>query len=123
MQARLQQFVSGVAAFFMAQPPARRVALVAVGLTSMVVVLGLAWWVQRPLYRPLFTKLDQDDAAAIVEALRAEKVLFQLADGVGKARQRASRLLGELVEQSSGGKPDCHLGGAMGLRADCGLYP
>src|SRR5262245_5281457 len=81
MGERLRQLWTQIAAFFMAQPPARRVLLAAVGIGSTAVVLALAWWVQRPLYRPLFTNLSESDAAAIVEALKAEKVPFELEDG------------------------------------------
>jgi flagellar M-ring protein FliF len=81
MGERLRQLWTQIAAFFMAQPPARRVLLAVVGLGSTAAVLALAWWVQRPLYRPLFTNLSESDAAAIVEALKAEKVPFTLEDG------------------------------------------
>src|SRR5438067_390036 len=81
MGARLERLWSQLAAFFLAQPPARRVAIGAVGLLSMAAVLGLAWWAQRPLYRPLFTNLSERDASAIVEALKTEKVPFELEDG------------------------------------------
>ena len=81
MGARLERLWSQLAAFFLAQPPARRVAIGVVGLVSMAAVLGLAWWAQRPLYRPLFTNLAERDASAIVEALKSEKVPFQLEDG------------------------------------------
>src|SRR5437667_11706503 len=81
MGARLERLWSQLAAFFLAQPPARRVAIGAVGLLSMAAVLGLAGWAQRPLYRPLFTNLSERDASAIVEALKTEKVPFELEDG------------------------------------------
>src|SRR5882672_10404137 len=80
MGARLERLWTQLAAFFLAQPPARRIAIGAVGLVSMAAVLALAWWAQRPLYRPLFTNLAERDAGAIVEALRAEKVPFRLED-------------------------------------------
>src|SRR5881398_3186709 len=59
MGARFERLWSQLAAFFLAQPPARRVAIGVVGLVSMAAVLGLAWWAQRPLYRPLFTNLAE----------------------------------------------------------------
>src|SRR6266436_1121570 len=81
MRARLEQIWIQLVDFVRAQPPARRIVLATTGVGSLVVVLGLAWWVQRPLYRPLFTNLAEQDASAIVEALRAEKVPFRLEDG------------------------------------------
>src|SRR5690242_16174187 len=81
MNARIERLWNQIAAFFLAQPPARRIAIAAVGALSMAAVLGLAWWVQRPLYRPLFTNLGERDASAIIDALKGEKVPFQLEDG------------------------------------------
>src|SRR5438445_746144 len=81
MGARLERLWTQLAAFFLAQPPARRIAVGAVGRVSRAAGLGLAWWAQRPLYRPLFTNLSERDASAIVQALKAEKVPFELEDG------------------------------------------
>src|SRR5438045_3171422 len=81
MTARLEQLWAQLVDFFRAQPPARRIVLIATGVGSLTAVLALAWWVQRPLYRPLFTNLAEQDASAIVEALRAEKAPFRLEDG------------------------------------------
>src|SRR5262249_49490568 len=76
------------------------------------VVLAFAWWVQRPLYRPLFTNLAQADAAAIVDALRAEKVPFEIEDG-GRAVLVPSEKLYELrLELASRGLPE---GGGVGF--------
>src|SRR6185295_10502139 len=112
MGARLQQIRDQLVAFFLSLPPARRVTVIAVGLASMTAVLGLAWWVQRPLYRPLFTNLSQQDAASIVEALRAEKVPFQLEDG-GRAVLVPSEKLYELrLSLASRGLPE---GGGVGF--------
>jgi flagellar M-ring protein FliF len=109
---RLQQLWAGVAGFFMAQPPARRIAIGVVALGSMALVLGLAWWVQQPMFRPLFTNLSQGDAASIVEALRAQKVPFQIEDG-GRAVLVPSEKLYELrLELASRGLP---AGGGVGF--------
>src|SRR5438552_19074241 len=81
MGARLERLWTQLAAFFLAQPPARRIAIGAVGLASMAAVLGLAWWAQRPLYRPLFTNLAERDPSASAQALKAEQVPCELQDG------------------------------------------
>jgi flagellar M-ring protein FliF len=112
MGARLQQLRDQLVAVFLSLPPARRVAVVGVGLLSMAAVLGLAWWVQRPLYRPLFTNLSEPDAAAIVEALRAEKVAFQLADGGRAVLVPADRLYELRLSLASRGLPE---GGGVGF--------
>src|SRR5437867_13384533 len=112
MGARLERLWSQLAAFFLAQPPARRVAIGVVGLVSMAAVLGLAWWVQRPLYRPLFTNLAERDASAIVEALKSEKVPFQLEDGGRAVLVPAERLYELRLALASRGLPE---GGGVGF--------
>src|SRR2546426_7508601 len=112
MGARLERLWSQLAAFFLAQPPARRVAIGAVGLVSMAAVLGLAWWAQRPLYRPLFTNLSERDASAIVEALKAEKVTFQLEDGGRAVLVPAERQYELRLALASRGLPE---GGGVGF--------
>jgi len=112
MRARLEQLWIQLVEFVRAQPPARRIVLATTGVGSLVVVLGLAWWVQRPLYRPLFTKLAEQDASAIVEALRAEKVPFRLKDG-GRAILVPAEQLYELrLALASRGLPE---GGSVGF--------
>jgi flagellar M-ring protein FliF len=112
MNARLEQLRAQLTDFFLAQPPARRVALVGVGLGSLAAVLALAWWVQRPLYRPLFTHLAEQDAGAIVEALRAEKVPFRLEDGGRAVLVPAERLYELRLAVASRGLPE---GGGVGF--------
>src|SRR5437764_13091702 len=112
MGARLERLWTQLAAFFMAQPPARRIAIGTVGLVSMAAVLALAWWVQRPLYRPLFTNLAEQDASAIVEALRAEKAPFRLEDGGRAILVPADRLYELRLALASRGLPE---GGSVGF--------
>ena len=112
MNERLEQLWSQLRAFMMAQPPARRVMMAAVGLGSLAGVLALAWWVQRPMYRPLFTNLGQQDAASIVEALRAEKVPFQLEDGGRAVLVPAEKLYELRLSLASRGLPE---GGGVGF--------
>src|SRR5581483_7149596 len=112
MNARLQAMWAQLWAFFSGLPPARRILIAGVGAASMAAVLGVAWWVQRPLYRPLFTNLSQQDAGAIVEALKAEKVPFELEDG-GRAVLVPSERLYELrLSLASRGLPE---GGGIGF--------
>ncbi|HXJ35869.1 MAG TPA: flagellar basal-body MS-ring/collar protein FliF [Candidatus Eisenbacteria bacterium] len=112
MNARLQQLWANLQAFFSSQPPARRIAIVAVGVGSMALVLGVAWWVQRPLYRPLFTNLSPEDASAIVETLRAEKVAYELDDGGHAILVPADRLYELRLSLASRGLPE---GGGVGF--------
>src|SRR4029077_13797522 len=112
MNERVQQEWAQVVAFFLAQPPARRRAIAAVGLGSVAGVLALAWWVQRPLMRPLFTNLSETDASAIVEALRAEKVPFTLDDGGRAVLVPAERLYELRLALAGRGLP---AGGGVGF--------
>src|SRR5205807_13123 len=112
MGARLERLWTQLAAFFLAQPPARRIAIGAVGLASMAAVLGLAWWAQRPLYRPLFTNLAERDASAIVQALKAEKVPFELEDGGRAVLVPSERQYEMRLALASRGLPE---GGGVGF--------
>jgi len=112
MNARLQLLVRNLVDFFMGQPPARRAMLLGTGAVSMALVLGLAWWVQRPVYRPLFTNLAQGDAAAIVAALRDDKVPYRLEDGGRAVLVPAERLYELRLSLASRGLPE---GGGVGF--------
>jgi flagellar M-ring protein FliF len=112
MNARIQQVFQQLAAFFLALPPARRVVVAATATASMALVLGLAWWVQRPLYRPLFTNLGERDASLIVEALKTEKVPYQLDDGGRAVLVPGERLYELRLALASRGLPE---GGGVGF--------
>ena len=74
MNARLREIWANATAFVWSLPPQRRAIVLGTGIGSLVLVLGFAWWEQRPLYKPLFTNLAPEDVTAIVGALDAEKV-------------------------------------------------
>src|SRR5437764_3423874 len=112
MNARLQAMWRQLVGFFLGLPPARRVLLATVGGASMALVLGLAWWAQRPLYRPLFTNLSTADAAAIVEALKAEKVAYRLEDDGRVVLVPAERLYELRLALAAHGLPE---GGGVGF--------
>src|SRR5438128_1034863 len=112
MTARLRELSAQLVDFFRAQPPARRLVLATTAVGSLVAVLALAWWVQRPLYRPLFTNLAGQDASAIVEALRAEKAPFWLEDGGRAILVPAERLYELRLALASRGLP---AGGGVGF--------
>src|SRR2546425_432831 len=111
MTARLRELSARLVDFFRAQPPARRLVL-ASGVGSLVVVLALAWWVEQPFYRPLFTNLAAQDASAIVEALGAERVPFRLEDGGRAILVPAERLYELRLALASRGLPE---GGGVGF--------
>ncbi len=112
MNARVQRLWQDLEAFFSALPLRRRLIVAGTGIVSIALVLGLAWWVQRPLMKPLFTNLSQQDASAMVEALREEKVEYELDDG-GRAILVPSERLYELrLSLASRGLPE---GGGVGF--------
>ena len=112
MAARVRERSVQLVTFLRAQPPARRLVLATTGVGSLAAVLALAWWVQRPLYRPLFTNLTEQDASAISEALRAEKVSFRLEDGGRAILVPAERLYELRLALASRGLPG---GGGIGF--------
>jgi flagellar M-ring protein FliF len=112
MTARLEQLRTRLVGFVRTRPPARPIALVATGVGSLAAVLALAWWVQRPLYRPLFTNLTEQDASAIVEVLRAERVSFELEDAGRAILVPTTRLYDLRLALASRGLPG---GGGVGF--------
>src|SRR5256886_11037381 len=111
MTGRLGELSARLVDFCGARPPARRLVL-ASGVGSLVVVLALAWWVEQPFYRPLFTNLAAQDASAIVEALGAERVPFRLEDGGRAILVPAERLYELRLALASRGLPE---GGGVGF--------
>lgn len=53
-----------------------------VGLTVLVLAVfaGFVFWIGRPDYRVLYTKLSPEDANRVVNVLQAEKINYQLTD-------------------------------------------
>ena len=62
-------------------PPARRITLLVVGVTSIALLLGVGYWGSRPQYQLLYAGLEPDSANAVLEELRTAKVPYQLGDG------------------------------------------
>lgn len=65
--------------FWRGLTPGRRSAFIAVSLAAVVGGVFLLQWLLKPQYAPLFTSLQQRDAAAVVEKLKEMKVPYQLA--------------------------------------------
>ncbi|MCD8554568.1 flagellar basal-body MS-ring/collar protein FliF [Seleniivibrio sp.] len=57
------------------------VAAVAAVVISVVVIV---YWANRPVYKMLFAGLTQEDAASVIEKLKAERVPYKLEDNGGK---------------------------------------
>lgn len=73
------QILTRLKNFWQGLTPGRRSALVAVTLAVLLGGAFLIQWLLKPQYAPLFTNLQQSDAAAVVEKLKEMKVPYQLA--------------------------------------------
>lgn len=75
-----QQWLEKLAKYWSGLSPARRSALAVVILAGLLAAGVFIYWLAKPSYAPLFTKLDQRDAAAVVEKLKEMKIPYRLAD-------------------------------------------
>lgn len=112
MRERLLATARQLANVFLSQPPARRILFAAVGLGSLGLILGVSWWLERPIYRTLFSDLSAKDAAAIISQLRAEKVPYRLVQGGTAIEVPAERLYELRLDLASQGLPE---GGGVGF--------
>ncbi|GAF26482.1 flagellar biosynthesis/type III secretory pathway lipoprotein [Moorella thermoacetica Y72] len=64
--------------FWQGLTPGRRSALVAVTLAALLAAGFLVQWLVRPQYAPLFTNMQQQDAAAVTAKLKEMKVPYRL---------------------------------------------
>lgn len=74
-QAQLRQLLG--------EQPLRRIGLVAGLVAAVAVGIGLFVWAQEPNYRPLYSRLSQQDAAEVVEALKAGNIPYRLDANTG----------------------------------------
>lgn len=89
--------------------------LVTMGVTFLVIVLGmvvLTRWLNTPTYRLLFSDLDAEAAAQVVERLKEQKVPFELADGGHGIRVPEERIDALRLEFAGHGMP---MGGRIGF--------
>ncbi len=59
----------------------QKIAIGGIGLLSLVAIVFLLTWAKNPDYSTVFSNLQQEDAAAIVEKLKESKTPYQLASG------------------------------------------
>lgn len=83
----------------------RKLGLVAGLVASVAVGVLLFLWAQEPEYRPLYSKLSEQDAAAVVEALQAAGVAYKLDDTGGTIRVPAKDLARVRLQMASQGLP------------------
>ena len=102
---RLRTMCANATAFLVGLPAGRRLAVLAAALGTLTLLGIVAWRVQAPVYRPLFTNLDADDAAAIRERLAAEGVPYRADDGGRALLVPADRLYALRLSLASRGLP------------------
>ena len=98
--------------FFMALPPARRMTFVALTAAVLIGTGALAWWVQQPQYRVLYSGLGGSDAAAVIEYLKSEKIPYRVSEGAGNIEVAAGRLYETRMALAGRGIPQ---GGGVGF--------
>ncbi|OQY66417.1 MAG: hypothetical protein B6D46_10675, partial [Polyangiaceae bacterium UTPRO1] len=89
---RLNGLLEQIKQFFLGLPPARRVTFAALTAGILIGTGALAWWVQQPQYRALYSGLGAADAGAVIEYLKAEKIPYRVSDNGGNIEVAAGRL-------------------------------
>jgi len=71
----------------------------------VAIVVGSAWWLNRPDYALLFSDMDAESAAQVVSRLKSMKVHYQIDPGGGAIRVPSSQVDELRMEFSSQGMP------------------
>src|SRR6185369_12252173 len=109
---RLSGLLGQLRDFFMALPPARRMTFLALTVGVLVGTGALAWWVQQPQYRVLYSGLGASDAGAVIEYLKSEKIPYRVGDNGGNIEVAAGRLYETRMALAGRGVPQ---GGGVGF--------
>ena len=102
-----QHMMSRLKALASSLNPGQIASLVGAFLLVVGIIVGGAWWVNAPTYALLYSDMDAEGAAMLVDKLKSLKVPYKLDEG-GRAirvpRERVDELKLELA--SEGGLPD-----------------
>lgn len=109
---RLSGLLEQLKNFFLGLPPARRVTFVALTAGILIGTGALAWWVQQPQYRVLYSGLGGSDAGAVIEYLKTEKIPYRVSDSGGNIEVAAGRLYETRMALAARGIPQ---GGGVGF--------
>jgi len=74
----LRQFLAQLQANFKVLPLGRKVAVVAVALSTLIGIVLLVVWTNRIDYQPLYFNLSPEDAGVVVEELKDQKISYRL---------------------------------------------
>ncbi len=112
MPDRFRSFLQQLAAFWAKLSTPKRIALVTLSAAALVAVLAVAALSGREHYGYLYTDLSTEDAAAIVEKLKAQQVPYQIENGGTAIMVPEQRVPALRLELASGGLPR---GGRVGF--------
>ena len=85
--------------------PTQLLSLVLTFAAVVSLTVGAAYWISAPTYRVLFSDLDPESAATVVERLRTREVQFQLDPGGRTVRVPATQLDQLRLEFAGEGMP------------------
>jgi flagellar M-ring protein FliF len=109
---RVRALLNQLRDFFMALPPARRMTFLALTAGVVIGTGALAYWVQQPQYRVLYSGLGASDAGAVIEYLKSEKIPYRVGDNGGNIEVAAGRLYETRMALAGRGIPQ---GGGVGF--------
>ncbi len=109
---RLSGLLGQLRDFFMGLPPARRITFAALTAGILIGTGALAWWVQQPQYRVLYSGLGGSDAGAVIEYLKSEKIPYRVSEAGGNIEVASSRLYETRMALAGRGIPQ---GGGVGF--------
>ena len=109
---KLRAALKQIAAFWAALPTAKRIALVGISSLVLVITLLVSYIGSQIHYGYLYTGLETQDAAGIVEKLKALQVPYQLASNGTAIQVPEDRVAALRLELAAAGLPH---GGGVGF--------
>ena len=88
-----------------ALPPGRRMALLATGLLSIALVVGLVFWSNQVDYGVVYSGLSSEDAGAVVKRLQEKKIPYKISPSGDTVSAPADRVPELRMELASAGLP------------------
>ena len=87
-------------------PQGKKVAALSLVALAMASLLVMSFWLKAPDFQLLYANLSQEDAGAIVDKLKNQKVPFELSNGGKTIRIAASQLHEVRLQLASEGLPE-----------------
>jgi flagellar M-ring protein FliF len=100
-----QQLIGRLKAILASFSPTQLASLVAAFLVVVGVVVGSTYWLNAPEYRVLFTDMDAESAAQVIQKLRDQKVSYERVDGGRTVRVPEAQIDQLRIDMSSQGLP------------------